>query len=158
MFNHSMLFPGQTFLIAFESSFSAQAALGGFTEATLPTKLQGTYKVGDVTLKRGVVNAANLFNWIEAARSGGAEGKHSVVLTQRDETGRPVMSWRLSNASPKKYAGPTLGGKGNDLAIEELILSSEGIEIRTSKVVSGISTGCLPLSHFLSRTGDLVLA
>jgi phage tail-like protein len=129
MLNHSVLFPTQALLIVSENSPGLQTALGGFAEANLPTKLRGLYKVTDITLKRGVVDASNLSNWIEVARSGGAAGKRNVVMTLRDETGKSVMSWRLSNTSPKKYTGPTLGGKGNDLAIEELVLSPEGIEL-----------------------------
>jgi phage tail-like protein len=133
MLNDSVLFPGQNFLITCENSAGVQTPLGGFEQASLPLKVKGMYKVTDITLKRGVVGSANLANWIEAARSAGTAGKRTAVLTQRDATGRPVISWRLSDASPKKYTGPTLGGKGSDVAIEELILSPESIELIPSK-------------------------
>ena len=40
-----------------------------------------------------------------------------------------AVTWKLVNARPMKYTGPALNGKGTDLAIEELVLSSERIEL-----------------------------
>jgi phage tail-like protein len=106
---------------------------GGFQEVSglthAYTRIAGVHKVGDVTLKRGVVDSSNLWNWITQVRDAGSSPRHDVVIILRNEAGRPVQSWKLSGAKPQKYTGPTLGGKGNDVAIEELTLSHEGIEI-----------------------------
>jgi phage tail-like protein len=126
--NQPVPFPSQAYLILLKDSLGTETPLGGFTEATsLPRKIQGINKTTDVTLKRGVVSATNLSNWINSARSSAA-GKRNIIVIQRDETGVPAAQWLLSNAYPKKYEGPTLGTKGNDIAIEELILSSESIQ------------------------------
>lgn len=122
-------FPSQTYLIVIKDSIGTETPLGGFTEATsLPRKIQGINKTTDVTLKRGVVSASNLWNWINSARSSSAAGERNIILIQRDETGVPTAQWLLSNAYPKKYQGPTLGSEGNDTAVEELILSTEDVE------------------------------
>lgn len=90
----------------------------------------GTHKVGDVTLKRGVVDSSSFWNWIMAARNSSSLAKSDGTITLRDETGQPVQRWKFTNAVPSHYSGPTLGGKGgNDIAIEELILSAENIQI-----------------------------
>ncbi len=39
-----------------------------------------------------------------------------------------AQAWKLSNARPLKYTGPTLSGVGGDVAVEELVLSCERIE------------------------------
>ena len=39
------------------------------------------------------------------------------------------MQWKLIGARPMKYTGPSLNGKGTDLAIEELVLAAERIEM-----------------------------
>jgi hypothetical protein len=40
-----------------------------------------------------------------------------------------VVIWRLKNAMPIKWTGPTLTGKGGgDVAIEELVLSVEMVD------------------------------
>jgi phage tail-like protein len=93
-------------------------------------KIPGSHKVGDVTLKRGVVNSMDLWAWIRAARTQGVAAQRDVVITLRDESGLPVQQWKLTNVIPMKYTGPTLAGKGGgDVAMEELVLSAEGYEI-----------------------------
>lgn len=92
-------------------------------------KVPGIHKVGDVTLKRGIVNSSDLWSWITQTRNEGIAAKRTVVITLRDEAGSPVQKWVLGNVVPMKYTGPTLAAKGGgDVAMEELVLSSESIE------------------------------
>lgn len=92
-------------------------------------KVPGMHKVGDVTLKRGIVNSSDLWNWITETRTTGIKAKRTVVITLRDEAGAPVQKWTLSGVVPMKHTGPTLAAKGGgDVAMEELVLSSEGLE------------------------------
>ena len=93
-------------------------------------KVPGIHKVGDVTLKRGIVNSTSMWEWISQARIAGPEGKPNAIITLRDEAGQPVQRWKLNRVLPMKYTGPTLAAKGGgDVAMEELVLSVEGIEI-----------------------------
>jgi phage tail-like protein len=128
----------------------AQDPLGGFsdvsglnTEVTIAEyrngneklnhvrKVPGIHKVGDVTLKRGVVNSKSMWEWIKAVRRFGPEAKKEVIITLLSESGQSVQSWTLSEAVPLKYTGPTLAAKGGgDVAMEELVISAEGIELR----------------------------
>jgi len=93
-------------------------------------KINTTYKVPDVTLKRGVLGALDLYQWLDAVRNGtqGQLKTVTVKLMSEDRT-TAVMTWKLLRARPMKYTGPSLNGKGTDLAIEELVLSSERIEL-----------------------------
>jgi phage tail-like protein len=96
-------------------------------------KVPGIHKVGDVTLKRGIVNSADLWAWISQTRTQGVLAKRTVVIKLRDEAGTPVQTWTLSGAAPMKYTGPTLAAKGGgDVAMEELVLSSEALEVTSS--------------------------
>ncbi|MGA6972454.1 MAG: phage tail protein [Candidatus Binatus sp.] len=96
-------------------------------------KIPGSHKVGDVTLKRGVVDSSDLWDWITAARTTGVEAQRDVVITLLDEAGNPVQQWKLRAVVPMKYTGPTLAGKGGgEVAMEELVLSAEGYEIATA--------------------------
>jgi phage tail-like protein len=93
-------------------------------------KMPGSHKVGDVTLKRGVVDSSDLWAWISQTETTGVLAQRDVVITLRDEAGNPVQSWKLRNVVPMKYTGPTLAGKGGgEVAMEELVLSAEGFEI-----------------------------
>ena len=93
-------------------------------------KVPGVHKVGDVTLKRGIINSGEVWQWIDETRRTGPAAKRSVVITMRDEAGTPVQSWKLQQCFIMKYTGPTLAAKGGgDVAMEELVISSEGLEL-----------------------------
>jgi phage tail-like protein len=94
-------------------------------------KINGIYKVGDITLKRGLIGATDLYEWIKAVREGDQSARRSVTIQLRDEAGQnTVMTWRLTNARPTKWTGPSLNAKGGtDVAIEELVLVCEDLTI-----------------------------
>jgi phage tail-like protein len=104
---------------------------GGNFKDNIAQKITGTYKVPDVTLKRGVIgDLETLYNWINQVRGGSQTALRtvSIQLLSEDLTG-PVQEWKLTNARPIKYTGPSLTGKGTDVAIEELVLACERIDI-----------------------------
>ena len=91
-------------------------------------KVQNTFKVEDVVLKRGLVGSADLFAWLKAVREGDIDAR-AVTITLLDEARNAVSTWKLQKAQPKKYTGPTLAAKGGtEVAMEELTLCLEGIE------------------------------
>lgn len=95
-------------------------------------KVGGIHKVSDVTLKRGIVNSLALFQWVKAARTQGPDAQRSVNILLLDEAQKPVQSWILRGVLPLKYSGATLAAKGGgDVAMEELVLSSEGLEMES---------------------------
>jgi phage tail-like protein len=95
-------------------------------------KVPGIHKVGDVTLKRGVIDSKSLWDWIKETRTNGVEAQKNVVITLLDEAQSAVQSWKLRGVVPMKYTGPTLAAKGGgDVAMEELVLSAEAIEIES---------------------------
>lgn len=122
---------------------SGAKALGGFFQvdglprpnSATPVPFRGgIHKVSDVTLKRGVVDSAQLWDWINGARSGGATAGLTVHIILRDETRQPTTQWTLRSTTPKRWTGPTLSGKGGgDVAIEELVLSAESLELTPPK-------------------------
>ena len=96
-------------------------------------KVPGVHKVGDITLKRGVINSESVWEWIRDVRSNGVNGQKDVSITLLDEARNPVQTWMLRNVIPMKYTGPTLGAKGGgDVAMEELVLAAEGLEVEAA--------------------------
>ena len=93
-----------------------------------PMKITGTVKTPDVTLKRGVIGALDLYNWLNEVRDGSQTQLRNVTIRLMSEDRQTVaMEWLLRNARPMKYTGPSLNGKGTDLAIEELVLAAAQI-------------------------------
>jgi phage tail-like protein len=93
-------------------------------------KYSGMHTTADVTLKRGVVDTSDMWAWITDARTNGASAQQDVTITLRDEANKDVQKFKLYNVTPKGYTAPALNGKGTgDLAIEELVLAAETIEI-----------------------------
>jgi phage tail-like protein len=101
----------------------------GTDHANHPRKVLTTYKVGDVTLKRGLIGSLDLFKWVDKARKGEPSAKASVVVELKSENNKEVVAtWKLTNARPTKWTGPTLAAKGGtDVAMEELVLTCEDI-------------------------------
>jgi phage tail-like protein len=94
-------------------------------------KYPGAHKVGDVSLKRGLIGKDELFAWMKETRTEGYRAKRNVTVSLLDEARSAVVAtWKLTGAFPLKYTGPTLAGKGGgDVAMEELVLSCEGYEL-----------------------------
>lgn len=94
-------------------------------------KYSSVYKVGDITLKRGMMGATDLYQWIDKARTGDPAAKVSVSIMLRDESGQnTVMTWRLASAWPLKYTAPPFNAKtGTDVAIEELVITCEDVTV-----------------------------
>lgn len=91
-------------------------------------KIANTYKNDDVTLKRGLIGSVDLFAWFKAVRDGAYQPRQ-VTIKLLNEARKEVAVFRLRNAQPKKWVGPTLAAKGGgEVAMEEVHLVHEGIE------------------------------
>ena len=102
----------------------------GNEKANTVRKVANTFKVDDVTLKRGIVGSTDLFDWLKTVREGTADPR-TVTITMMDEARQEVGSWELLNAQPKKWTGPTLAAKGGgEVAMEELSFVTESIEYK----------------------------
>ncbi len=109
-----------------DSALTASEYRAGNETKDPARKMPSVHKVDNVTLKRGIVNSADFFAWINSSQKAGDQSKRSVRVTLVDKAGNPVTKWVLSGAIPLKHTGPTMAGKGNDVAMETLVLSCEG--------------------------------
>jgi phage tail-like protein len=92
-------------------------------------KLTGLNRVSNVVLKRGLIGTLTLFDWVNEIRNGG-DGTRTVriQLLNEDHT-ESVMTWILLRARIVKWAAGPLNAKGNDVALEELTLAYERLEV-----------------------------
>jgi phage tail-like protein len=106
----------------------------GNAEENVTTKVTGTYKVPDITLKRGVIAFLDLNNWLDLVRQGkqGDDVNKTVIIHLRnEERSENVLTWKLLRARPIKYTGPSFNAKGTDVAVEEIVLACENIVMET---------------------------
>jgi phage tail-like protein len=109
-----------------EINFSEYRA--GTDKANTMRKIANTFKLDEVTLKRGLVGSTDIFEWLKAVREGAYQPR-TVTIVMLDEGRNEVLSLVLKNAQPKKWVGPTLAAKGGgEVALEELHLVHEGID------------------------------
>jgi phage tail-like protein len=95
-----------------------------------PRKLPGLNKVTDVTLKRGIIGSLSLYQWLDQIRNGDPTAVRNVTIQlQNEDHSAVVMTWRLLRARIIKHTSGPLNAKGTDVAMEELTLAYERLEI-----------------------------
>ena len=95
-----------------------------------PRKLTGLTKVSDVTLKRGIIGSLDLYNWLNQIRNGDQAAFRTVTiqLLNEDHTS-VVMTWKLLRARIIKHTSGPFNARGTDVALEELTLAYERLEL-----------------------------
>jgi phage tail-like protein len=94
-----------------------------------PIRMPGLQKYSDVTMKRGVFRRNNKFwDWFKEIQMNTIKRK-PVTISLLDEGGAPTMVWRLANAWPSKISGTDLKLDGNEVAVEAIVFSHDGLTI-----------------------------
>jgi len=90
-------------------------------------KLPGKASYPDITLKYGITNSRELYDWHLAAVNGAVDRRNGSIILQ-DDLGAEQVRWNFFQAWPSKYAAPEMNAKGNDVAIDALTVSCERLE------------------------------
>jgi len=94
-----------------------------------PIKMPGLAKFGNVTLRKGIfVGDAKFWAWYNEIKMNTGK-RQTVTVNFLDESGAPQMVWNFTNAWVTKITAADLKAEGNDVAIENLELAHEGIEL-----------------------------
>ncbi len=96
------------------------------TEATHVRKLPGLTKYGNVTLKWGITDSTELYDWHKEIVNGTIK-RQTIAIQVVDEAGNDKARWEVVEAWPSKYDPMDLNAKGNDVSIETLELCNEGV-------------------------------
>jgi len=100
----------------------------GGANTTAPRLLPGRVEFGPVVLRRGFAGDPALFQWWNDVVQGHV-ARRNVVIILLDEQRQEVARWVIRRAWPSKWTGPDLRGLGNEVSIETLELTHEGIEL-----------------------------
>jgi len=96
------------------------------TDPLTERKLPGVVKYSNISLKWGITDDHELWDWRKQAMDGKVARKNgSIVLL--DDTGAEKLRWNFVNGWPSKWTGPTFNATGNEVAIESLDIVHEGV-------------------------------
>lgn len=123
-----------------------QPAVGGFSECTglemtlqleeheeggnngLVRKFPKRINWGNIKLRRGTAGNSALWDWHYAFVTG--EGKRrDGTITLQNEQFQPVRAWTFRRGLPVKWTGPSMNASQGQVAIEELEIAHEGLEV-----------------------------
>jgi phage tail-like protein len=113
---------------------STGEAVGYRTGMDIPlTKRQliGQRSFGPVSLKRGMLQDATLWDWYRNIAVGVPDRRNGTVVLM-DEQRNDVLRWHFENAWPNKIEGPTMNAGENAVAIEALELVVEDITLEAA--------------------------
>ncbi len=120
---------------------------GGFREVTIPDssqdpveyregnetitvrKLPGLIKYGNVSLKWGITDSLDLYNWRKKVEDGKIdEARINMSIVGHDNEGKAVTRWEFTSAWPTKYDAPDFNATASEIAIETLEIAHEGMK------------------------------
>jgi len=92
-------------------------------------KVPGRLSWNNITLKRGITDATDLWDWRKTVEEGKIEeARKNGSVVMYDQTGKEIARWNFTNAWPSKLTGPSANATSNDVAIEELEIVVEGYD------------------------------
>jgi phage tail-like protein len=96
------------------------------TDSLTSRKLPGMVKYSNISLKWGITDDAELWEWRLKIMEGKVERKNgSIVLL--DDTGEEKARWNFVEGWATKWTGPNFNATGGEVAIEALDIAHEGV-------------------------------
>ena len=93
-------------------------------------KLTGLARYPDVTLRRGIIGSLDLYQWLNDIRDGNQAAYRTVrVQLVTEDHASVVQEWKLLRARIIKHVSGPLNARGSDVAMEELTLAYERLEM-----------------------------
>jgi phage tail-like protein len=93
-------------------------------------KLAGLNRVSDVTLKRGIIGSLSLYQWLNDIRNGNQSAARTVTIQLLNEDrSAVVMTWKLLRSRITKHTSGPFNAQTSQVAIEEMTLSYERLEL-----------------------------
>lgn len=93
-------------------------------------KIPGLARYPNVTLKRGLIGSLSFYKWIDQIRNGEQNSARTVTIQlQNEDHTQTVVTWKLLRARIVKHVSGPFNAKGTDVAMEELVLAYERLEM-----------------------------
>jgi phage tail-like protein len=108
--------------------------VGGRNDAVLKFPTRVTY--ANIRLRRGVAISDDLWNWHHSFVHGKGKRRDGMIVLQNDQR-VPVRTWVFQRALPMRWSGPALDAGQGRVAIEELEIAHEGLELASIGAAAG---------------------
>ena len=93
-------------------------------------KLTGLNQAQDVRLSRGLIGSLALYDWLNDIRNGNQNALRTVtILLQSEDRASVVQTWKLLNARIVRHSSGPFDARGNQVAMEEIVLAYERLEM-----------------------------
>ena len=115
------------------SGLSAEAQVIEYREGadtTTTRKLPGLIKYPNVTLRRGLTQSRELYDWWMTVVDGNLQ-RRDVAIVLLDDARKEVLRWVLHDAWITRFEAGELNAEGNDVVIETIELVHERLELVT---------------------------
>jgi len=97
-------------------------------ENITPRKLPGMAKYSNITLKWGLTDSRELYDWHRQWVTGDPNAqKKSGSIVVLDRQGNEKVRWNFTNAWPAKWTGSDYSSTSTETAIETLEIAHEGL-------------------------------
>ncbi len=96
------------------------------TDGPTARKLPGLVKYSNITLKWGISDDTELWEWRQSVMDGKVQRKNGSIILM-DTAGKEVRRWNFREGWPSKWTGPSFNATSNDAAIETLEIVHEGV-------------------------------
>ncbi|MBW7882846.1 MAG: phage tail protein [Caldilineaceae bacterium] len=90
--------------------------------------IPGPVDYAAVTLRYGLTNSQELWQWMLSAVQGRVERKNVSIIMLDSEGTNEVMRWNLNDAWPSEWNGAPLDALSREIAIESLTLVYDTLE------------------------------
>lgn len=87
---------------------------------------------GNLRFKHGVALSEDLWEWLYSFVEGRGKRRDGLVTLQ-DDLHQPVRIWQFRRGIPVKWTGPTLNAAQSEVAMEELEMAHEGLNLVASR-------------------------
>ena len=112
------------------AGLGSEVAVIEYREGGDPTavrKLPGRASFSDITLKQGITDSRDLYDWHRSLLQGVNDRRNGRIILL-DDAGADVVRWAFRDAWPRKWEGPDLKATSNEVAIETFVLTCESVE------------------------------
>lgn len=99
------------------------------TELPKMRKLPGLQKFSNITLKRGMTNDKNLWEWRTKVIEGDMKGaRHDGQIVLIDDEGKDAAEWKFEQGWCAKWIASPFNAASNEVMIDTIEIAHEGVQ------------------------------